>query len=56
MFLVGKEDGQTVYKPLSFDAHQTPIFEEDKRNEWIEYGTIKSVGREYKKQLPFILG
>ena len=55
MFLVGKEDGKTVYKSLSFDAHQTPVFADDKKNNWVEYGTIKSVGREYKNNYPLYL-
>lgn len=55
MFLVGKEDGQTVYKSLSFDAHQTPVFDSEKRNQWVDYGTAKSVGKEYKNNYPLYL-
>ena len=55
MFLVGKEDGETVYKSLSFDAHQTPTFEADRRNEWVDYGTAKTVGKAYKNNYPLYL-
>lgn len=55
MFLVGKEDGQTVYKSLSFDAHQTPVFKDEKNKDWVEYGTAASVGREYKNNYPLYL-
>lgn len=52
IFLVGKQNGETQFKSLNFDAHQQPVFEADKRNDWIEYGTSKSVGKEYKNNYP----
>ena len=52
IFLVGKQNGETQFKELNFDAHQQPVFEADKRNNWIEYGTSKSIGKEYKNNYP----
>jgi len=52
IFLVSREGGQTNYKRLAFDAHKTPEFEPDKKKSWIEYGTKKTVGREWQNNYP----